>query len=131
MDETGVERQRPDMDRLRRDLYAISISDAETRTTIKEAYEKHRILLEPHGAVGWAGLQHYLRDDKESQKSLTVSVETAHPAKFPEEIQSLLGVDPEVPPSLKGIEDKREHFDRLSVEYPPFCSMLLDRYRTS
>ena len=70
-------------------MYAISISDEETKTTINEAYEKHQLLLEPHGSVGWAGLMSYLKEhnNDDTPGQVCVCLETAHPAKFPQEIQ--------------------------------------------
>jgi threonine synthase len=128
MDETGAVRETPDMDRLRRDVYAVAISDDETRATIRRAYERHGALLEPHGAVGWAGLIRFLEEGQAPADRLAISVETAHPAKFPEEIQALLGVDPEVPPSLRGIEERPESYGRLTKAYEPFRDMLLERF---
>lgn len=126
MDEVGGVKQPPDMAAMRRDLYAISINDQQTRATIKSAYEKYKTVLEPHGAVGWAGLETYLA--QRGDEPLSVSVETAHPAKFPEEIQALLGIDPVVPPALQGMEDKPEHWEHLPVQYEPFKAMLLEKY---
>ena len=60
MDETGALREPPDMDALRRDLFAVSVSDEETRATIQETWKRHGVVLEPHGAVGWAGLERFL-----------------------------------------------------------------------
>jgi threonine synthase len=131
MDETGNLLEPPDMSRLRRDVYAVSISEDETRATIRDAWERHRVLLEPHGAVGWAGLRRYLAELPGGSDPLAVSVETAHPAKFPEEIQSLLGVDPELPPSLEGIESRRESYGRMTTDYEPFKRLLLERFATS
>ncbi|MCK4340798.1 MAG: threonine synthase [Phycisphaerae bacterium] len=129
MDETGVVRRQPDLEAMRRDLYAISIDDDETRATIKEAYDRHGVILEPHGAVGWAGLEHYLRDHPEAAGRSAVSVETAHPAKFPEEIQRLIGVEPEIPPSLAGLEKKPESYEKLAAAYEPFRDWLLEWVR--
>lgn len=129
MDETGRLVEPPDMSRLRRDLFAVSVSDDETRATIREAYREHGILLEPHGAVGWAGLERYLGGLPAGSDPLAVSIETAHPAKFPEEIQALVGVDPELPPSLAGIEGRPESYGRLTTDYEPFRRLLLDRFR--
>jgi threonine synthase len=126
MDEVGTVKKAPDMEAMRRDLYAISINDHQTRATIKAAYEKHKTVLEPHGAVGWAGLETYLAG--RGDEPLSVSVETAHPAKFPEEIQSLLGIDPTVPPALQGMEQKPEFWEPMPVQYEPFKAMLLERY---
>jgi threonine synthase len=128
MDETGTLRQPPDLERMRRDLYAISISDDQTRATIRDAYQRYGVLLEPHGAVGWAGLEHFLRENPAEQQYLAISVETAHPAKFPEEIQALLGVVPPAPPSLAGIEQRPEHYETLPADYQPFKEFLVERF---
>ena len=55
-------------------------------------------------------------------------METAHPAKFPEEIQSLLGIDPELPASLAGLESKQEEYGRLTTAYEPFRDFLKTRF---
>lgn len=128
MDERGRLREPPDMERLRADLYAVSIDDEQTRATIKEAYGQYGVVLEPHGAVGWAGLQQYVGDDPSAAGALTVCLETAHPAKFPEEVRALIGVDPEVPPSLAGLEMRREEYDIMKAEYEPFRDLLVDRF---
>jgi len=128
MDETGALREPPDLARLRRDFYAVSISDDETRATIREAWQRHATLLEPHGAVGWAGLQRFLAEPAAPADPLAVSIETAHPAKFPEEIQALLGIDPVLPPSLAGIESKPEQYGHLTTAYVPFRDLLKERF---
>ena len=129
MDETGEIREPPDMQQMRNDLFAVSISDEETRAAIRQAHEAHGVMLEPHGAVGWAGLGRFLATQQGEAAPLAVSVETAHPAKFPEEIQALLGVDPEVPPSLEGIEERTEAYDNLTTDYAAFKAILQKNYQ--
>lgn len=130
MDETGRIHQSPDFERLRQDMYAISISDAETKATIKQAYNDHDVLLEPHGAVAWAGLSHYFSTFAEevAVDQVCVSIETAHPAKFPQEIREVLGIDPELPPSLEGLEDRPEHVVKLGNTYEEFTQFLREHY---
>jgi threonine synthase len=128
LDETGALRESPDMEQLRTDLYALSIDDDLTRRTIRAAHDQHGVLLEPHGAVGWAGLTAFLADQPEMAERVAVSVETAHPAKFPEEIRAILGIDPAVPPSLAGLEDLPEHSETMGVTYEPFRDLLLARF---
>jgi threonine synthase len=129
MDEKGMIHQQADMELMRQELWTAAISDSQTRQTIRMAWEKHRLLLEPHGAVGWTGLQAYLSAEaKNAKEKLCVSLETAHPAKFPEEINSLLGFDPELPPSLQGIEEKPEQYDSIPTDYKAFKEYLLERY---
>ena len=128
MDETGALREAPDMAALNRDCYAVSISDDETRATIRAAWSHYRTVLEPHGAVGWAGLERYLASPGAPVDPLAVAIETAHPAKFPEEIQALLGLDPELPPALAGLEGKAEEFGHLTTAYEPFRDLLKARF---
>jgi hypothetical protein len=112
-----------------------------TRATIKSAYQRRSAILEPHGVVGWAAVEQYLRgadsnvaaDPRVGRRSvgpprptdpLLVSVETAHPAKFPDEVRAAIGIDPEVPPSRAGLEQRRESYENMPAEYEPFGGML-------
>lgn len=115
MDETGHVNKTPDLQAMRRDLYAVSITDAETRSTIKEAYSQHKVLLEPHGAVAWAGLMKYLNECGDA--SPCISLETADPAKFPEEIERAIGISPPLPPAMSRLDDLAEKYDRIDGEY--------------
>jgi threonine synthase len=130
MDEKGMISHKPDMEKMRREIFSVSITDEITRQTIRETWENHNVLLEPHGAVGWAALQAYLHEEGKNLKKdqLVISLETAHPAKFPEEIGRLLGFDPELPPSLQGIEDNEEHYQSMEYNYNTFKAFLRMNY---
>lgn len=130
MDEKGNISKQADIELMRRELYAVSITDQTTRQTIKETWENHNVILEPHGSVGWAGLQDFIahEGDKFDQDQLFISLETAHPAKFPEEINRLLGFDPELPPSLQGIEEKSENYGKIENNYQAFKNHLKAGY---
>jgi len=122
MDELGNIHKQADLNQMREDIFAISIDDMTTRSTIENSFRKFGIILEPHGAVGWAGLQEFLIQHPEfdSSEQLCVSLETAHPAKFPEEIKRLLGMEPPLPGSLEGIEQKTEPFINIDNDYNSF-----------
>lgn len=130
MDEKGNIYEPADLEKLRKDLFGVSITDEQTRQTIKDAYEKYNCLLEPHGAVGWSGLMQYLKKhpEKDSPETLFVSLETAHPAKFPEEINRILNIDPLLPPSLENLEGKPEFVDTIELNYPAFKQYLINKY---
>jgi len=115
MDETGQVARQPDLSAMREEIYAVSISDEETRQTIREAYSQYKVLLEPHGAVGWAGLVRYL--DEFGDWSPAVSLETADPAKFPDEIVRLTGVNPSLPPAMASLDEKEENFLKMDGSY--------------
>ncbi|MBI1936349.1 threonine synthase [Candidatus Woesearchaeota archaeon] len=111
MDETGKVIRSPDMKKLKEDVTAISITDEETRSAIKEAY-KNGIVLEPHGAVGWAAIEK-LKHEKELGKF--VLLETAHPAKFPEELDAI-GIKYDFPESLSALKILEEKYFVISPD---------------
>lgn len=133
MDETGDVRLPADMKWMRKEIFSVSISDERTRGTIRDAWQKFRVLLEPHGAVGWAGLTTYLElhPAENTPDQLCISLETAHPAKFPEELIRLTGIDPPLPPSLLGIDDKPEFVDRIANDYSAFKEFLISHANPS
>ena len=127
MDETGKVLRPPDMAALTRDLFSTSVSDAQTRATIREAWDKHRLLLEPHGAVGWRGFLDYVETEPLAGKPAVV-LETAHPAKFPDEIERLLGFAPEVPAHLAALDHLAEDYDQMPADYGAFKAYLVKNY---
>jgi threonine synthase len=115
MDERGLVSRTPDLAAMHRDLYAVSVSDEETRLTIRETYSKHGVLLEPHGAVAFAGLMKYLKECGDF--SPCVSLETADPAKFPEEIVRATGINPPLPAAMARLDELEEKFERIDGKY--------------
>ena len=130
MNEKGDIIREPDVQKMHEDIFAVSISDHSTAEVLKEVYTKYRVLLEPHGAAGWAGLEQYHENNPGDAHpdQLVVSLETAHPAKFPEEIRKMLNIEPALPDSLKGLDVLEESFDRIHNDYKDFKEYLLKRY---
>ncbi|MBN2683226.1 MAG: threonine synthase [Bacteroidales bacterium] len=128
MDEKGNVIKMPDMELMNKEIFSVSVSDSETEQTIKQAWEEHKLLLEPHGAVGWKGLISFLNENPSEKNSLCVSLETAHPAKFPEKIIDLLNFDPKLPPSLEGLDNKPEFVETLENNYVSFKKFLMERF---
>ena len=122
VDRGGAVHRYPDINEMRRRIFSVSITEEETKKTIKRAYDQYGILLEPHGAVGWRGLEVYL--ERYGDFPLCISIETAHPAKFPDEIEGLLGISPELPESMKGIDQKKGKPFELSASYEEFKDYL-------
>jgi threonine synthase len=90
---------------LKRDLSSFSSSDEETLSTIREVYEKQNYLLDPHGAVGYLALQKYLHRFPEAKG---IFLETAHPVKFPEAVETVTGVKIELPAAINSIMNKEK-----------------------
>ncbi|MFH1722291.1 MAG: threonine synthase [Candidatus Altiarchaeota archaeon] len=124
MDETGKIHEMPDIEKIRGDMFAVSISNEETKKTITECFDTRGIILEPHGAVAWAGLKAYNKEVAE--KPFAVSLETADPAKFPETLLEL-GIDPPIPESLKAVLSKEEKYEELPNDYESFKKYLKEK----
>ena len=75
---------------------------------------------------GVASLEQYL--EKNPTEAIAVSVETAHPAKFPEEIEQLLGFSPKAPATLADVESKPEQYQKMPPDYAAFKRLLLETY---
>lgn len=127
MDETGALHALPDLETMRRELFSCSVSDARTRDAIRDAWTRHRLLLEPHGAVAWQGYLDSIAATSD-RSCPAVILETAHPAKFPDEIARVLGFSPPVPPALAALHALSESYDRLPADSDSFRTFLLDHY---
>jgi threonine synthase len=87
---------------------------------------KHQLLLEPHGAVAWRGFQDWL--ETEPYDGPAVVLETANPAKFPEELEKLFNWSPDIPPAMAEALKLPENFDRIGADYENFKAYLLAQH---
>ena len=126
IDKNGTVHRSPDLTKIRQHFTGYEISDSETVTCVRDFYEKKRVLLEPHGAVGMVAIQKYLAELPAGQQLKTILMETAHPAKFPEVIEKELGFSPELPENLKLILQKEEKKIVLPPDYESFKQFLLE-----
>ena len=130
MDETGKIHCQPDLAAMRRDLFSSSISDERTRVTIKEVWDKYKLLLEPHGAVAWRGFEDWLQTEPLNGLPAVI-LETANPAKFPEEIERMMGWSPDIPPTMEATNKLPEDFDRMGADYEAFRKYLIEKHTTA
>ena len=142
MDETGRIRRQPDLPAMRRDVFSTSVSDDRTRAALKNFWDKYQMLLEPHGAVAWQGFLDWLEAESVGraspragpsgaspcQDSPAAIIETANPAKFPEEIQKMMNWEPDIPPGMAAGLKLPEDFDRMGADYEKFRAYLIQRH---
>lgn len=91
-----------DLDRLRRDLDARTVSDQETRDCIRRVHAQRGYVLDPHSAVGYRALEKELEEGGGAggDGAVGVLLATAHPAKFAEVVEPVLGEPLSLPPEL-------------------------------
>jgi len=124
MDETGKLHRPPDLAAMRRDLFSASISDSRTVAGVRDFWNQFKILLEPHGAVAWQGFLDWNVIEPLGDAPAVI-VETANPAKFPVEVEKVVGWPPDVPENMLAALKLPEDFDRLGADYAKFREYLL------
>jgi len=100
---------------MREDVYGVRCADEETRATLKEVHDRYGYVLDPHGAVGYFGLKQYRA--AYPTPCTGIFFETAHPAKFPEIVEKVLGIPVEVPARMREYLQKEKHAARISNNF--------------
>lgn len=109
--------------RMRDELFTTTTSDARTLEAMKEVYTQDNYLLDPHGAVAWDGVDQYYKAHAD-KNHVSVSLATAHPAKFERAVKDALGFSPKLPPVME--EQMKQPSAALSLEnsYEAFTHLL-------
>jgi len=110
-----------DLESIRRDITGFWLDDDATRLAMKEAYDRHGYLCDPHGAIGYKSL------DMTREGEIGLFLETAHPAKFIDTVQETLGISVPVPESLSILANKQKSAVLLPPVYAAFRNWLLSR----
>lgn len=103
-------------------MTSYSISDEETISTLREVYLNTNYLLDPHGAVGYSGLEKYLEQNPGMQGIL---LETAHPVKFYDVVEPIIQQPVPVPGAIKDLLQKKKHSIKIEADYEVFTGYLL------
>jgi len=111
-----------DFEAIKKTMQGFWLDDADTISTLKEVYDKHQYVCDPHGAIGYASLKALLKEDE-----LGLFLETAHPAKFLPTVEKALDRKIDIPQSLKDIEHKPKVSHLMSNHYSDFKKYLLGK----
>ncbi|MCL2833489.1 MAG: threonine synthase [Treponema sp.] len=114
------------LDEMRNLITGVSVTDDETRETIREVFDKG-YCLDPHTAVGWRAvrkLEHSQSGSAAENTAGAVIVSTAHPAKFREALGPL-GAQVPVPPSLQKVMERKIVTVTIRAELDALKSALL------
>jgi threonine synthase len=115
-----------DLDAMRRDVTGTRFSDDDVRATIRRVYEERGYLLDPHSAIAYMGLAGREGQDRgEGQDGKAgVFLSTAHPAKFAEIVEPIIGRPVEKPPALAEALNGPQHIIRIRASLDRLLGML-------
>lgn len=100
--------------------YGAYFSDAETEQHMREIYGQTGYLMCPHTAVGHLALLEFTNTTTRAYTKVTVS--TAHPAKFKDDVERVIGKEIPLPASLQVSVDAPSHKHSM----PPTLDALAD-----
>jgi threonine synthase len=106
---------------LKEKLSAYSISDDETRATMKRVYDETGYILDPHGAVGYLALEQYLKQHL-TEKGMIL--ETAHPVKFYDVVEPVLNQKIELPQAVEQIMHLQKQSIMINSNYNELTGFL-------
>ena len=95
------------LDKINVDFLSARMSEEEVLKTISKVYEKFKIVLDPHSAIGYGAF------DKINLDGNNIVLATAHPCKFPDAIKKAINLKENLPKELMFVMEEKENYDIL------------------
>lgn len=105
-----------------KDISGATYPDDRIRETMKQCYKETGYVLDPHGACGYQALKEQLPAD-----GVGVFLETAHPAKFKEKVDAILGTDIAIPERLQAFMRGKKQSIEMPNSFDAFKKFLLSQ----
>jgi len=102
------------------EISGATYTDTQIRETVQAVWLQTGYLLDPHGACGYRALQDHLQPGETG-----VFLETAHPAKFLETVEEIIGEQVEIPEKLQAFMAGEKKSLPVGREFAGFKSYLL------
>ena len=103
------------------EISGATYTDEQIRETVKAAYQETGYLLDPHGACGYRALEEGLQVGETG-----VFLETAHPAKFLETVEGIIGDKVEIPAKLQAFMKGTKQSIPMTKDFESFKAYLLN-----
>ena len=109
------------LDKINVDFLSARMSEEEVLKTISKVYEKFKIVLDPHSAIGYGAF------DKINLDGNNIVLATAHPCKFPDAIKKAINLKEDLPKELMFVMDEKENYDILENDIEKVKEHIKDR----
>lgn len=110
----------------KRNVSGYFFDDESTRAGMFRLYEQYQYVACPHTTIGIMGAERYVRET--GNDVVSVSLATAHPAKFKPLVEEVLGQPVDVPARLAVLADRPKQSIRIPAQYEAFRESLLQTY---
>lgn len=118
-------------EKIKKHIWGASFTDDQTRNAIRKVYDETGYILDPHTAVGYLGVEEYIKSDEfrfGNNHSSFVILATAHPAKFSEEIEPVIQKEIKLPERLRKSMEKEKQSIELPNDYRSLKQFLQESY---
>ena len=111
------------VDAMRADITGVRHTDDEVKVTIREVFERTGYLLDPHSAIGYMGIKNHLTalagqaGQAGASDRVGIFLATAHPAKFGEVVEPVLGRPVELPKALAEVVAQPRHVLKIKANF--------------
>ncbi len=106
---------------MKMNLTGYDYNNDQIKHLIKKCKSDNHYLLDPHGATGYGSLVDYHL----SANEVGIFLETAHPAKFREEVEPIIGEKLVLPKKLHEFDQRTIKTDELEADYNSFKGFLV------
>ena len=103
------------------DISGCTFTDEMIRESMKECYHDNGYILDPHGACGYRALKEGLKPGEKG-----VFCETAHPAKFKDTVEPIVGADVRIPERLAAFMQGKKECVSMSKNFDEFKAFLMN-----
>ena len=103
------------------DISGATYTDEQIAETIRQVKTTTGYVCDPHGACGYRALQDGLREGE-----VGVFLETAHPAKFKDTVDGILGGDIAIPAKLQAFMKGQKQRVAMTKDFAAFKAFLLN-----
>ncbi len=103
------------------DISGCTFTDEMIRESMKKCYHDNGYILDPHGACGYRALKEGLKPGEKG-----VFCETAHPAKFKDAVEPIVGADVRIPERLAAFMQGKKECVSMSKNFDEFKAFLMN-----
>lgn len=103
------------------DISGATYTDEQIAETVKNVWQAYHYLLDPHGACGYRALSEGLKPGETG-----IFLETAHPAKFKDTVEGIIGEPVEIPAKLQAFMKGEKQSVPMSKEFAAFKNYLIN-----
>jgi threonine synthase len=105
---------------IKRDISGATYTNEQIAETMKAVWNTEKYLLDPHGACGYRALQEGLQANE-----IGIFLETAHPAKFKDTVEEIIGEEIAIPEKLQAFMRGEKQSIEMSKQFADFKSYLM------